>query len=130
VHVVIAEAEVMARLMHHHVAHQVVHSAPGFAPFGSQRFAEQPDARRELPALPDRLVGQGFAFVEAGKMPAVRDIDRCQLLGGREILDLQNDIAHLVAELRRQFGESRFGHCLHLGPRGRLSVMHGEADMG
>ena len=59
VHVVIAEAEVMARLMHHHVAHQIVHSDPGFAPFGNQRFAEQPNARRELPALPDRLVGQG-----------------------------------------------------------------------
>ena len=63
-------------------------------------------------------------------MPAIVDIDRGKLLLRGEILDPQNDIAHLLAEFRGQSRKRGFRHHLHLQSGGGLSVVHLLADMG
>ena len=113
VHVLVGEAEMMPRLVDHHMADQLLQPDPGLLHLRQQRLAEQPDSRWQFAAFPDRGFGHGPSFVEPAQMPFVVEIHRSQLFGRGEILNPHDCAIELGAKLFGERTQNLFCQPLH-----------------
>ena len=124
VHVLVRKAEVVSRLVHDHVMNQIFEVDACLLPFPQQRFTKKRDGRGHVGMIPDRFVGQRSPLVQTGKVPAIIDAHRFELLRRREVCDAEHDIGQVFAKMGGQSGQGALGHCLHLRKAGQVGRLH------